>query len=566
MFVSSWWLRLGLGGAAVVLGLACAAGDEAASSGIRPGDDEAPGSGLTAADDPSSQETGDDPTGGQSGDPQACGQGDAPPCDCEAIDEQGEPLLGPCHPACIDTYRRWSLWTTNYNVSGTLGYGEHQGNAIIGYAYDHDTRFGPQDGIAAPWRTPAGELWSMQSGASDAEQFRMRTQNPGAEVYVDPVVMPGDEDDLWPTETLPTVPISQADAVVEGAALCEPPQVLMDVRHYNHGRTLAQTVPNHGWDSFFTRRSLIPIALLEVIELTSHRDGRWVSPTIITPGPQTADHIDDCMEIIDDGFCDSQCGNCSYVMPTGYSGFPFGAQQPGNQISGIPAGSAAPYQTGDGGQVATRVNWSVPEDGHLVSYVGGSVWGMVDEVAEFADFGGWPDPDGVPASPAGMAWVSMAGADQVGADGVPDQWSDPFTHCLDPSDSAGSQRPAGWPRFITGRWGHNSNSDAEAAYRQFMGCRDDPQVAVLPAWTGSFACDACGAARVDGGGALIQYPCRDKTHTATSYWERSPGTHDIEDFDPGKFDAVDASRMPTDSWAGLPRPICATSGEPVYGM
>ncbi|MCA9704690.1 MAG: FHA domain-containing protein [Myxococcales bacterium] len=232
-------------------------------------------------------------------------------------------------------------------------------------------------------------------------------------------------------------------------------------------------------------------------------------------------------------------------------------------LGGPGADESAPYTMGDGGPVAARTNWSVAEAGHLVWYVGGSVFGRAEDAAGYAD---WPDPDGVPAEAPGDAWMSMAGDDWSGGDGIPDEWTDPFTHCVDPSDADGSQRPASWPRFISGRWGHNSNSDAEASWLQFVGCGQDPVVAAQDAWVGSFACVACGLPRVDEAGALVQQPCRDWTHTAASYWERSPGTHDVDDLDLGKFDAVGPARAPTDSWAALPKPVCRTSGQPVYGM
>lgn len=522
-------------------------------------DDGTEGPGSAGSDD--TADTGADTSGGET----ACGGPGQPDCDCTATDPSGESLLGPCHPACQDTYWRWSLWTTNYNVSGTLGYGEHQGNGIIGYVYRYDPRFAPEEGLPPPWRTAAGDLWALGDGVGEAEQFELRTMNPGAEIYVEPAVLPTDEDDLWPGETLPLVPRSVSHPAIEAAALCEQPQRVVDVRHYNHGRTLAESVPNHEWDGFFAARDLIPLELLEVIELTITADGEVHSPTLPDESglPQA---VDACLAVIDDGFCDSRCGNCSYVMPTGFTGTPFGAEAPGHQIQGIPAGSAAPYTMGDGGPVAARTNWSEVEDGHTVWYVGGSVWGRAEDITGYTDYADWPDPDGVHPEAPGDAWMSMAGADTVGGDGIPDDWTDPFTHCLDPSDGGGSQRPAGWPRFISGRWGHNSNSDAEASTRQFLGCGSDPSTAVTDAWTGTFACDACGVPRVTGGGEPVQHPCRDHTHTAVSYWDRSPGTHDVDDLDPGKLDGVDWPRAVTDSWAALPKPVCRTSGQPVFGM
>lgn len=556
--------------AALLMGCAAGAGDAQGGPGLGGADDASGGigafdTGAESADDSGTAGTSATGGDGMGENEPSCGEAGQPACDCTAIDASGELLLGPCHPGCTDTHWRWSLWTTNYNVAGTLGYGEHQGNGLIGYAYRYDPRFGPADGLDPPWRGAGGALWAMGDGNDEPAQFRMRTINPGAETYVAPQVMPADEDDLWPSETLPWVPESQAHPRVDAAALCELPERLIDVRHFNHGRTLAETVPNHAWDGFFASRGLIPLALLEVIELTRTAAGEWSSPTL--PAAQgMPEAVAACLAVVDDGFCDSRCGNCSYVMPTGFIGTPFAASEPGFQIAGVPAASVAPYTVSDAGLVAARTNWSEAEDGHTVWYVGGSVWGRAQDVASYADHGDWPDPDGVPAEAPGDAWMSTAGADVQGNDGIPDDWTDPFTHCVDPSDFAGSQRPASWPRFISGRWGHNSNSDAEASLRQWLGCAQDPVAAVTDAWTSAFACDACGTPRVGPGGEPTQQPCRDHTHTATSYWERSPGTHDVDDFDPGKHDAVEQPRMPTDSWAELPKPVCRSSGEPVYGM
>ncbi len=554
--------------ALVLTGCTTGVGGSGGSIGLGEADGGTVGMGSDGSgeDTDGADSTGGDTDGTDDGDGQiACGDPGQPACDCTATDPTGALVLGPCHPACQDTYWRWSMWTTNYNVSGTLGYGEHQGNGLIGYAYRYDPRFGPDQGVPPPWRSAAGALWTLGDGVSEAEQFEMRTMNPGAETYVPPVELPADEDDLWPSETLPLVPQSVEHPVVDTAALCEVPERVLDVRHYNHGRTLAETVPNHAWDSFFSARQLIPLHLLEVIELTVTAQGQSSSPTLPAEAGMP-EAVDACLSGIDDGFCDSRCGNCSYVMPTGYSGTPFGAEAPGYQIQGIPAASAAPYTVGDAGPVAVRTNWSDVEDGHTVWYVGGSVWGRAEDIVGYTDYDDWPDPDGVSAEAPGDAWMSTAGADTQGGDGIPDYWTDPFTHCLDPQDGGGSQRPAGWPRFISGRWGHNSNSDSEASMRQFHGCATDPEVARSEAWTGTFACDACGLPRVDDAGGLVQHPCRDHTHTALSYWDRSPGTHDVDDLDPGKLDGVEAPRGFTDSFAALPKPVCGTSGQPVYGM
>lgn len=480
-----------------------------------------------------------------------------PDCDCQATDDNGAYIVEPCAAHCVDQTWRWTLWVTVYNVAGTLGYGEHQGLGVVGRRYVYDDRFGPGDGIAAPWRLADGAPWTMDTPTTDAEQFAMRTLAPGGEHYVDATVVDADEDDLWPTEQHPQVPEVDAHPIIDGAALCELPEVVTDARYYNHGRTVAERVPNHAWDSFFARRSLIPMRALDSIEVTRTHDG-------FDSGPGTADEVTACVDVLDDGFCESRCGNCSYVMPTGYSGTPFAAAAPGYQVQGVPSGSSAPYQVdGNGQQVAQRANYSTLEDGRPVWYVGGSSWGRPEEVSGYGP-DDWPDPDGVSVDPS--AWMSMAGDDDDGNDAVPDEWTDPFTHCVDQNAIFGSQIPASLPRFITGRWGHNSNSDAEAVLMQFTDCGANPAMGSQVSWWNEHACAACGTPRLSDAGEPVQAPCQDTTHTATSYWEAAGGLHNIEDFDLGRYTAVGPERVLAPAMSHVPDPICRWSGEPVFGM
>lgn len=482
---------------------------------------------------------------------------DNPACDCEARDANGAFVLGPCEAHCMTETWRYGLWVSVYNVAGTLGYGEHQGLGAIGYRYAYDTRFESADGMAAPWRLADGSAWSVGAAVAAAEQFRMRTSAPGGESYADAVIVEGDEDDLWAGESNPQVPTSQAHAVLDHAALCEMPELVLDERYFNHGRSLAETVPNHEWDSFFTRRDLIPLHQLQAIEITVHPDGA-------IQGPGSPEAVAQCLDVIEDGFCEARCGNCSYVLSAGFTGTPFSGFTPGHQAAGFPAGSAGPFQVGGNGQlVGARTNYATVEDGRDVVYVGGSSWGRPSEVSEYGP-ADWPDPDGVAVDP--NAWMSVAGSDDQGPDGIPDEWTDPFTHCVDPNAVFGSQSPAGFPRFISGRWGHNSNSDAEALYRQFEGCATDPATAVDSGWWNDSVCSACGTPRLSPDGTPVQAPCQDTTHTATSYWERAPGLHNIEDFDPGRYSAVDAARVPVTAMSQVPDPICQWSADPVFGM
>lgn len=487
------------------------------------------------------------------------GEGPAPPidcdatpqhpdCDCSATTPDGAYVLGPCAAPCVEQTWRWSLWATVYNVAGTLGYGEHQGLGLIGLRYAYDPRFEPADGIDPPWQQPDGAPWALGAPVPAAEQFAMRTTAPGGETYAPDAIQDGDADDLWAGEEHPEVPSIQPHAIIDHAALCEVPEVVTDDRYYNHGRTLAERVPNHEWDSFFARRDLIPLRQLGVIEAEE----------------ASADTVASCLAILDDGFCEQVCGNCSYVMPTGFSGTPFPGTDPENQIAGIPAGSTGPHQVdGAGSSVAARVNYSAMEAGHTVYYVGGSSWGRPDEVSEYTP-GNWPDPDGVILDPG--AFMSVAGSDGSGGDAVPDEWTDPFTHCLDPTANDGSQIPASLPRFISGRWGHNSNTDAEATWRQFQDCASDPVAAVALQHVNANACAVCGVPGQNVAGQLAQMPCVDDTHTATSYWELAGGMHNVDDLDLGRFTAVGPERTPTQRMSEVPDPICGWSDEPVFGM
>ena len=471
-----------------------------------------------------------------------------PECDCTATNPDGTFVLGPCAAPCVERTWRWSLWTTVYNVAGTLGYGEHQGLGLIGWRFSYDARFGSEDGIDPPWRLADGSPWTLGAAVTEAEQLAMRTAAPGGEVYGPATIVDGDSDDLWAGEEHPEIPEVELHPVLDHTALCEAPERVTDERYFNHGRTLAERVPNHEWDSFFARRDLIPLRHLAAIEADD----------------ASVDAIDSCLAILDDGFCERVCGNCSYVMPTGFSGTPFPGTDPENQVAGVPAGSSGPHQIdGTGASVAARVNYSAMEAGHAVFYVGGSSWGLPDEVGGYNP-GNWPDPDGVVVDPG--AFMSVAGDDYSGDDDVPDEWTDPFTHCLDPTADDGSQIPASVPRFISGRWGHNSNTDAEALWRQFQDCAADPIAAASLMHVNDNACSVCGTPGWNPAGQPVQTPCVDDTHTATSYWEVAGGMHNVDDLDLGRFTAVGPERAATQRMSEVPDPICGWSDEPVFGM
>jgi hypothetical protein len=443
-----------------------------------------------------------------------------PPAGCE----EGAPA---CDPACTVTTTRAALWVTQYDVGNTFGVGEHQGLGLLVHEYVTDPRFGAEPDV--PWRHE-GELWSLGMAVDEAAQFRMRTLNPGGETTDDePASLP---------------------SVIDEQRLCAL-NTRLDERLYNHGRTLAERVPD---DGYYEDRGLIPIRLIAADVRTG--DGAMLR----------------CLEVIEDGYCDAVCGNCSYTADLANGNSDFDVDEPGGQLpeEALPFGSSpAPEPCAEDPDTATvesdrvcgRTPFTLVEGDREVHYVGGSVWGPGDDDEE-----------------DGVAWESE----------TPDGWPDPFTHCYDPASSFPQQAPLGVIpfRMITGKWGHNSNTDAEAQLRHFLGCAQDPVAAAEAAWFNADAdgspCSACGVPS-SSTGKPAQSPCIDGTNTASLGWgydswvdargvgtsTSTVGVHNIGDLEVGKHNGVDRTDPgfgEAQTWADLPKPTCSANGQPVFGM
>lgn len=396
---------------------------------------------------------------------------------CEDQDERGAYRLPVCSPACVQSLRQWRFWFSNYNVDESYGGGEHQGIGLFGYEYRYDTRFRRGDSVARPPWNPAV--------AADADvTFAARMQRPEAS---------GPSRDL------------------HDSALCEAPRPLLERLIYNHGRTLAAR-PSGSWhEDLFTSGIVVEVA----------------SDGVITAGPQPAAVLADadssvakaaaaiqrCLEGITDGFCDSVCGNCSYVLPA--------SPAIGFEVSDV-RGQARQFrrEEGESGEFQIRYVRTDPASGE------------------------WP-------------WV----ADTALGSAV--TLRDPFTHCLPPSGrqalatllvmatSDGLQRG----RVITGLFGHNSNADAEAEYQAFQACRKNgsDREAFLA------ACAVCGTRQRARDGGEVQWPCLDRTNTAASKWSRYDGHHNVDDSSLG---CTNASGNP----CGNPNPVCRGNGQTIFGM
>jgi len=234
--------------------------------------------------------------------------------------------------------------------------------------------------------------------------------------------------------TLGDLPIDVSDTLLHGnpfsdLPMCAPPTVLLDRPLSNHGRAMSRE------DVHAAQR--VEIAHYHGDDLTN---------------------VADCMEHITDGYCDSVCGNCSYVLP-----------------SLIVAGS----RSGDWSQEASRL-WGEP---------------------------GCPSDEAYYGHPGDYSVPSVLGY----------RFPNPFTHCAwqrcaDEAYEAPTLDAYAWfgETVISGLYGHNSNADAEAEYRAFQHCVDPA------AWPETEACGACGT-----DDDKRQYPCRDQTNTAAHFWPRT---------------------------------------------
>ncbi|MEZ4404087.1 MAG: hypothetical protein R3B06_28960 [Kofleriaceae bacterium] len=420
-----------------------------------------------------------------------------------------------CDGACQSDYWRWSFWVTQYNVSGTYGWGEHQGISIIGHAYRYDDRFAwnAPGAAAPPWRQ-GGALWRQGLRVSSARQFEMRTTNPSGETSAD-------------------VPTSLANLPASTQAFCSITP-LIDRPIYNHGRALARAVPT---DGYYARRSLIPMRPLSIADQCRTRAGGWCRPPAVAHPTQ----IGTCMGTITDGACDSRCGNCSYVAI----------------IPSAQGGSVAYWEdveVAPRGGLTTR--GARVEAGATVTYVGGVTAGVVDRpwVSFFSR----------------STWGSWIRSDHRRVDA-------PFTHCYDTSAGfrRGVDNPMEWvldgsgaDDAVTGRWGHNSNTDAELELNLFNGCNAAPLRTNSEAGLHA-ACGVCGTP-VWSGGVTTQTPCRARTDTAALWWTRTSGIHNIDDWGvglwPGFTGVPNNATNPAWRGAARPMPTCRWGGFQVWGM
>lgn len=469
--------------------------------------------------------------------PPVCGNGrcevgeDA--CNCPAdcanpmtpvCDRRGASAVNPQNPAgyclprcsgqCQATWWRWSFWVTQYDVHAwNLDIGEHQGIAIFGDQYRYDERFAWNAPGAAmpPWRHANQSLWRSGDQVTPARQFAMRTSNPSGESAAQ---------------------VQQHSVPASTSAFCAYNRTF-DTPIYNHGRSLARTVPT---DREYQRVGQIPLRHLDDSHQCLRRDGTWCYAAA-TFQPAT---LDRCFRAIGDGLCESGCGNCSYVAVDAAD--TAGGLAYSEQI--LEARRLAPSFVGR-------------ELGRRVEYIGGNAPGGVVMPTVINYF----------RRLIGVGWVVSSTSAGTA----------PFTHCVDRADEAlffgtVNQNPQQFVLTggaLTGIWGHNSNTDAEAERTMFRQCDTAPGAVLAPGGMAARVCRVCGTD--EGQAAPIQFPCRRKTNAARRFWTATSGIHNIDDWGTGLWPGFGGSPYDENNpaWrAAPPRPVpqCNWSGNPVWGM
>lgn len=232
------------------------------------------------------------------------------------------------------------------------------------------------------------------------------------------------------------------------ATVCGAPQVLVDQALGNHGRSLSRAPIDQK-----SRTALGFFAADAPAKV-------YADPTAtVAAGGAWMGRAKSCLARIKNGFCDAVCGNCSYVLPT------------------------------EGLMTSRADDWSRPD-----SIVEGS--GTCSEPSYYGGPGQLSNPTFTNAL-------------------LPN----PFTHCArlgcstaDEAPSLKSLTGSADEAPMSGLYGHNSNTDAEAEFLMFNACMNGTDGLAQ-------ACAACG-----GGISGKQSPCDAHVNTAATVWNRTAST------------------------------------------
>lgn len=341
---------------------------------------------------------------------------------------------------------------------------------------------------------------------------------------------------LWEDETELDNVVARPDERWSKRALCKQPTQIYKKLIYNHGRTLAQGKSKSWWDQW--RSSRYPIASLATIDVPAPH-WEWSGREGLS---ERAEKTKACLDKIKDGFCDAVCGNCSYVLPERGQGDKLGRL--------LDQKMAFPRREGKDQMNVKYVRTTEGKDGNGVPI---------------------PDKDRTRVLIPDMVTSSgSASAMEVESKG----FRDPFTHCVNPraqdAQQALSSSLVFWTsdgrengRVITGLYGHNSNTDAQAGYQAFLQCGRSPDDVA------SFLkkCEICGDRRQGADGGEEQWPCLDPNpntkNTAKNEWKEMDQW--LKELDPNR-NVDDSTLGMTNDPEGNPVPICRGNGHKVYGM
>lgn len=325
---------------------------------------------------------------------------------CTDRGDDGNLCVPACSPRCRTVHREIALWASPYEVAGTFDLGRHQGLAIVAIEYGVDPRF--------------------RADKLQGEDARRLAWPPPASLG-----------------TLPADVTRAMTAVSDGHdharfALCAKPEVILDRPLANHGRPLSRDERDRA-----SRVRLLSRSLDE-----SPRD---------TQAKATVAKVRACVERITNGYCDSVCGNCSYVLPE----------------AAIMTSAAGDYSA-----PASRVA----------------------------------------SAPGGETYYGGPGQRSISKDGSDSTYPNPYTHCAQLGAGAETEAPSLKSLVVdaplSGLYGHNSNTDAEAEFVALTACLEGRDGTAQ-------ACGVCGREAGGPTGARTQMPCVSRTNTAANFWTKT---------------------------------------------
>ncbi len=422
------------------------------------------------------------------------GSGSGGTVTCDTRDAQGSPVLAACTLACRKRYVRWQLLATSYNIPYTWGNGEHTGYMLVESLYWVDDR----------WTSSA--------------------------VFNDPEV--------------------DGSTFVPPGIMCGSPQQPKIKKVFNHGRTVHHSKSQRRVVA--TRQS--PLSTRQD-DTTSAAAQTWQA---------NLSSMSDCAGMNNsatttsetDGFCDSQCGNCSYVLPGSACGD--GVLGTWNPPQTKVVESSKHYGPCNGNAYRAQSSCPVPEDGGLT----------FSQTCDSAIPNAYSCADSLYGSPGRYIYRYAAPS--------------PFTSCGTWSNSDAtndvclSSGLTGFPVY-SGKWGHNSNTDGNALTAAFNTCSWGSQGWKSPT-VRSQVCGLCGKNvfrdTVEGGIAdpatLYQDPCvRDANGRGTNR-----AANQADDQSDGVGFDVNCNTFTTQGecgYEGPKSPVCKSShptlgGQPVNGM